>query len=93
VQQGNRLAGWPIGARSALQTITLIMAGGDVQTFTIGFPRGTLLCRLGRNRLVRATDRVEALATILLFLLGVATIPVVVTVGMSTDQHQAAMYA
>lgn len=64
-----------------------------MQTFTMGFPRGTLLGRLGRNRLVRATDRVEALATILLFLLGVATIPVVVTVGMSTHQHQAAMYA
>jgi hypothetical protein len=78
---------------SALRTITLNIGGGDVQTFTMGFPRGTLLGRLGRNRLVRATDRVEALATILLFLLGVATIPVVVTVGMSTHQHQAAMYA
>lgn len=64
-----------------------------MQTFTMGFPRGALLCLLRRNRLVRATDRVEALATILLFLVGLAIIPVVVTVGMSTHQHEAALYA
>ncbi len=64
-----------------------------MQTFTIGIPHGTLIGRLGGNRLVRTSDRVQAIATIMLFLLGVAIIPVVVTLGMSTHQHQTAMYA
>jgi len=64
-----------------------------VQTFTIGTTRGGLLGRLGRNRLVRASDRIEAIATLVLFLLAVAIISVVAAAVMSTHRHQATMYA
>ncbi|MET0474517.1 MAG: hypothetical protein ABW001_07750 [Mycobacterium sp.] len=65
-----------------------------MQTFTIGIPRGGLLCKLGRrNRLVRVSDRIEALVTIAVVLFAVVIIPVIATFGTSFHQHQAAMYA
>lgn len=64
-----------------------------MQTFIIGFPRGELLRRLGRNPLVRASDRLEAIATLVLFALAVALLPVVTTVGIALHHDQATLSA
>ena len=63
-----------------------------MQTFIVGAPWSGLLSRLGRNRLVRASDRLEAIATIALFVVAVAIIPVVTTVASTLYRQQAAMY-
>ncbi|MDX1890788.1 hypothetical protein [Mycolicibacterium sp. 050158] len=60
--------------------------------FTVRLPRSTVLRSLGRNPLVRASDRIEAVAALLFVAFAVAVIPVSVTAGTVFDRHQVAMY-
>jgi hypothetical protein len=70
------------------------MTRGDVvQTFTIGLGRLWWVRVLGRNPLVRRSDRIEVLVLSLAVLLTIAAMPVVTTIGTSVHDARTRLYA
>ncbi len=62
-----------------------------MQTFTLG-PGGWLRCLVARNPLVRLSDRVEALAILLILLLSVLAVPVAGAFGTAIDDSLTRRY-
>jgi hypothetical protein len=63
------------------------------QTFTIGLPRWTIFGLFCRNPLLRATDRIEALATAVAVMVSLLTIPVAAALGTAVHDSQREAYA
>lgn len=63
-------------------------------TFTLRLPRWPVLVRLcGRNPLVRATDRLEALALILAMVVSLVSVPIALAVGTAVHDVRSDLYA
>ncbi|MGV0791413.1 hypothetical protein [Mycolicibacterium sp. XJ1819] len=67
---------------------------GATTTFSVRLPRWPLLIRLwGRNPLVRTTDRIEALTTVLAIVVALITVPVALAVGTAVHDLRSDLYA
>ncbi len=64
-----------------------------METFTIGLRRPWWVGALGRNALVRRSDRIEAIAVVLAVLFSVLAIPVAAAIGTSVHDQRARTYA
>ncbi len=64
-----------------------------MQTFTIGLGRGWWVRLLGRNPLVRSSDRIEVMVLSLAVLLTVVAVPVAGAIGTSVYDAHARVYA
>lgn len=64
-----------------------------MQTFTIGLGRLWWVRVLGRNPLVRPSDRIEVLVLSLAVVFTIAAMPVVATIGMSVHDARTRLYA
>lgn len=64
-----------------------------MQTFTIGFGRWWCVRALGRNRLARATDRIEAVAVLLAVMVVFIAIPIVAAIGTSVHDARVRAYS
>ena len=64
-----------------------------METFTLPLPR-TLFTRLfGRNPLIRATDRVEALIVVFAVAISLVAVPIAATVGTAVHEDRSRVYA
>jgi len=64
-----------------------------MQTFTIGLGRGWWVRLLGRNPLVRSSDRIEVMVLSLAVLLTVVAVPVAGAIGTSVYDAHTQAYA
>ena len=64
-----------------------------MQTFTIGWGRNWCIRALGRNPLVRATDRIEAIVAVLAILLALISVPIAGAIGTSVHEARTRIYA
>ncbi|OBB65860.1 hypothetical protein [Mycobacterium sp. 852014-50255_SCH5639931] len=64
-----------------------------LETFTVPLPRRLFTRLLGRNPLVRASDRVEALLVVLAVAVSLFTVPVAATVGTAVHESRSRVYA
>jgi len=65
-----------------------------MDTFTVGLPRWPVLLRLlGRDPLVRTTDRVEALVVVLAVVVSLVAIPIAAAVGTAVYDTRRHVYA
>lgn len=61
-----------------------------MQTFTIGWPCRWPFHGLGRNELLRLSDRIESIAVVICGILAVIAVPLVASIGTSVHDHVAA---
>lgn len=64
-----------------------------METFTINLGRCWIIRALGRNPLVRTSDRVEALMLVLAFAIALIAVPVAGAIGTSVHDARARLYA
>ena len=64
-----------------------------MQTFTIGLGRYWCIRALGRSPLVRATDRIEAVAVMLAIVVALIAVPIAGAIGTSVHDTRARIYA
>jgi hypothetical protein len=64
-----------------------------METFTINLGRCWIIRALGRNPLVRTSDRVEALMLVLAFAVALIAVPVAGAIGTSVHDARARLYA
>ncbi len=66
---------------------------GVMQTFTWGGSRHRYLRAFGRNPLLRASDRIEAVVVLAMLVVTVLAVPVVAAVGTAVHESRARFYA
>src|SRR5690242_15082406 len=72
---------------------TAATADEAFHTFTIGLPRWPIVELFRRNPLLRASDRIEALATVVAVLVSLLAIPVAAALGTAVADSQRDVYA
>jgi hypothetical protein len=84
-----------IGPRPHNRSISAATAEADeaLETFTIGLPRWPIFGLFRRNPLLRATDRIEALAKAVAVMVSLLAIPVAAAVGTAIHDSQRDVYA
>ena len=64
-----------------------------MESFTFRWPRVRLLLGLGRNDLLRISDRVESIATVVAILIAVLAIPAAAAIGTVVHEQRSATHA
>jgi hypothetical protein len=74
------------------QSVLASAIGDEMDYFTLDWGRRWTVRALGRNPLVRFSDRVEAVVLVLVFVTALAVIPVAGTIGTAVYESRARLY-